>query len=111
MEHGGPTRPEAIAGLSDLLVGSLAVALVAWRRPHRRVMVLGGLLAVLVDLVKYLPVVGPRLARTPSLHSFVLFHHGIQHNVAPAQWPLGFGTQVVVVGLALAVCLRRPRAG
>ncbi len=36
-----------------------------------------------------------------------VFHHSFQHNVTPAQWPLGIATQLVVVAIALWVCLPR----
>jgi hypothetical protein len=39
------------------------------------------------------------------------FHHGIQHNVSSAEWPLGAAVQVAVLAVALAACFlpRRKR--
>jgi len=109
--HGGPTRLEAIAGISDFLVGALLVGLVASRQRRRRVMVVGGLLGILVDLVEYVPPLGPWLQSWSGAEDLIRFHHGIQHNVTVAQWPLGFATQGVVLAIALALCLRRDRTG
>jgi hypothetical protein len=108
--HGGPTRLEAVAGVTDFLVGALVVCLVAKRQPARRVMLGGALFAVLMDLVEYVPPFGPWLRGWAGTAWLTRFHHRIQHNLTPAQWPLGAATQVATLAVALAICLvRRPR--
>jgi len=102
--RGGPTRAEATAAVVDFLVGVLVVVLVA-RPPRRRVMLLAGLLGILPDLVEYVPPLGPWFQSWAGAHWLVTFHHAIQHNLTPAQWPLGAATQLAVVALSLAVCL------
>ncbi len=109
--HGGPTPLEASAGVSDFLIGALAVGLVAMKQPARRVMLGSALFAILIDLVEYVPPLGPWFQSWGGSAWLVAFHHRIQHNLTPAQWPVGAGTQVAVLALALMVCLaRRPRA-
>ncbi len=105
IDHAGPTRLEALAGIGDFLVGALVVGLVSRRQPMRRVMLGGALFGVLMDLVEYVPPVGPWFRHWAGGAWLSRFHHGIQHNLPPTQWPLGAGTQVAALALALAVCL------
>jgi hypothetical protein len=108
--HGGPTPLEASAGVTDFLVGSLAVGLLAMKQPARRVMLGSALFAILIDLVEYVPPLGPWFQSWAGAAWLVTFHHRIQHNLTPAHWPLGAGTQSAALALALAICLtRRPR--
>ena len=109
VKHGGPTRLEATAGVTDFLVGALVVGLVSLRQPSRRVMLGSALFAILVDLVEYVPPLGPWFQSWAGAAWFTGFHHGIQRNLTPAQWPLGVGTQAAVLALSLGVCLSRRR--
>lgn len=109
-KHGGLTRLEAISGLADFVVGALVVGLVARRQTRRRVMLGGALFAILMDLVEYVPPLGPWLRGWAGTAWLTRFHHRIQHNVSPAHWPVGAATQVATLAVALAICLvRRPR--
>jgi len=105
--HGGPTRLEAVAGVTDFLVGALVVGLVARRRSRRRVMLGGALSGILMDLAEYVPPFGPKFQHWAGAAWLTGFHQRIQHNLTPAHWPLGAGTQVAALALALAVCLPR----
>jgi hypothetical protein len=107
VKHGGPTRLEAASGVTDFLIGALFVGLVSSRQPSHRVMLGGALFGILIDLVEYIPPFGPWFQNWAGAAWFVGFHHRIQHNLTPAHWPLGAGTQVAVLALALAVCLAR----
>jgi len=108
--HGGPTPLEASAGVTDFLIGALAAGLVAMRRPARRVMLGSALFGILIDLVEYVPPLGPWFQSWAGTAWLSAFHHRIQHNLTPAHWPLGAGTQAATLALALAICLmRRPR--
>jgi hypothetical protein len=106
-KHGGPTRLEATAGIADFLVGALVVGLVAKRQTRRRVMLGGALFGILMDLVEYVPPFGPWFQSWAGAASLTGFHHRIQHNLTPAHWPLGAGTQVATLAIALAICLRQ----
>ena len=104
---GGVTALEACAGLLDFTLGAVLIISSAWRRPARgRVLGCAGL-GIVIDVAEYLPAVGPWLRRWPGTAWFTTFHHAIQHNVSPRDWPLGFMTQAVVVALALWIIRRR----
>ena len=108
VKRGGPTPLEAGAGITDFLVGAALVAWLTSGRPGRRVMWGAALFGILMDLVEYVPPVGPWFQTWSGAAWLVNFHHGIQHNVAPAQWPLGMGTQAALILAAVAICLARP---
>jgi hypothetical protein len=110
VKHGGPTRLEAAAAVADFLVGALVVGLVAARQPMRRVMLGSALFGILIDLVEYVPPLGPWLKSWPYTAWLSEFHHSIQHNLTLTHWPLGAGTQLGVLGLGLAICLARRRS-
>jgi hypothetical protein len=105
--QGGPTRLEAAAGITDFLMGVVLVAWLTSRRPDRHVMRCAALLGVLMDLAEYVPPWGPRLQTWSGAACLVGFHHGIQHNLTPAHWALGGGTQLAVLALGIVVCLAR----
>ena len=107
VKQGGPTPLEATAGITDFLVGAVLVAWLTSRRLDRRVMRGAALFGILVDLVEYVPPIGPWLRAWPGAAWLIGFHHGIQHNVTPAQWPLGVGTQAALLLVAISVCLAR----
>ena len=100
---GPPTRMEAAVGVSDFVVGALLVGLLAARQRSRRVVLTAALLAVIIDLVEYVPPVGPWFRQWPAAAGWVHFHHAIQHNLTVAQWPLGMATQAAVMAMAMAV--------
>ena len=103
--HGGPTRLEAAAGVTDFLIGALVVGLVVARQPSRRVMIGSALFGILIDLAEYVPPFGPWFQNWAGTEWLTGFHRGIQHNLTPAHWALGAVTQVAALGLGLAVCL------
>jgi hypothetical protein len=102
--HGGLTRMEAASGVTDFLLGAILVGLVSYGRPARRVMLGGALFGVLMDLAEYVPPFGPWLQHWAGAAWLTGFHHRIQHNLTPAQWPLGGATQLAALALAIAVC-------
>ena len=109
-EHGGPTFLEAAIGIPDFVLGALLIGWLVWREPDRRVVLGGALFAILIDLIEDVPPFGPWFKSWPLTAWLSQFHHSFQHNVTPAQWYLGVGTQVVVVAVALWLFLpRRPR--
>jgi len=103
--HGGPTRLEGAAGVTDFLIGALVVGLVAARQPSRRVMIGSALFGILTDLAEYVPPFGPWFQNWAGTAWLTGPHHRIQHNLTPAHWGLGAVTQVAALGLGLAVCL------
>jgi hypothetical protein len=107
---GRPTLGEGLAGLFDLLIGIALVILAVRRQTGRRLMILAAFSAILIDLVDNIPPWGTWFRAWPGTSWLSSFHHGIQHNVTPADWPLGFGTQIAVVAIALFVLRsRKPR--
>jgi hypothetical protein len=109
VEHGGPTPVEATTAILNFLLGLVLVGWLVWRQPDRRVTLGGAIFAILIDVIEKVPPLGPWSMAWPGTAWLTEFHHAFQHNVTPAQWPLGIGTQVAVVVLSLAVLLsRRP---
>jgi hypothetical protein len=109
VRHGGPTRLEASVAVADFLIGALLAITLSRRQPDRRLMLGGALFGVLMDLVEYVPPVGPWLRTWPGTAWLAHFHHSVQHNLTPAHWPLGFGTQAIVLAISIAICLPRRR--
>jgi hypothetical protein len=105
VEHSGPMCLEAAAGITDFLVGTLVVGLVAARQPGRRVMVGGALWGILLDVAEYVPPFGAWFQNWVGTAWLAGLHHHIQHNVTPAHWGLGSATQIAALGLGIAVCL------
>jgi len=107
---GGPTVPEAATAVADFVA---AVAVILWlvhRRADRRLALGGALFGIIIDLAELAPVVGPWLEGFPGTAWLHQFHHGFQHNLTRAQWPLGVATQAVTIGLtAWVVCCWQPR--
>jgi hypothetical protein len=109
VERGGPTRMEAAAAVADFAIGAVLVGALAWRA-RRPTMTIAAFLAIAMDLVEYVPPVGPWFQQWPTAAGFIRFHHAVQHNLTPAQWPLGAATQAAVSALAIGVCLSGGRA-
>jgi hypothetical protein len=107
--HGGPTRLEVTAGIADFVIGALLVGVLSVRQRHRGVMLGGALFGILIDLLEDVPPVGPWFKTWTGAAWLVGFHHGLQHNVSPAHWPLGFGTQAILLAICIPVCLHRRR--
>ena len=104
----GPTTPEAVFGVVDFLAG---IALVTWavgRRPVRALMLLCAFLALLMDLLNHVPPFRGWIMSCPWTAPVVAFHGACEWNVSPAWWPIGFGTQAVLLGLCLWVIRRSP---
>jgi hypothetical protein len=107
--HGGPTAPEAIMAVVDVVVG---VALVLWLsagQSGRGLVIWAAFFGIVTDLLDNVPGVNTLFHELPGALSFSAFHHDLQHNVTPAQWPLGVSTQLVVVAVAIWV-LRKPHS-
>lgn len=104
---GGITRAEAIGTLADVLLG---VALVLWltaAKPWRRTARWTAFAAVVIDLVDNVPPWGPHFQTWAGTAWLSAFHHGFQHNLPRAQWPLGMAIQVVFLAAALWLTRRR----
>jgi len=109
---GIPTRPEMAMALADTMVGVFLVLWLVRGRPDRGLLIGGALFGILIDLADNVPPWGPYFRHWAGTAWLSAFHHGTQHNVTPEQWPLGFGTQAAVLGLATGALLcrsRRPR--
>jgi hypothetical protein len=104
---GGVTRAEVIGTLVDVVLG---VALVLWataRQPWRRAAIWAAFAAVVIDLVDNVPPWGPHFQTWAGTAWLSAFHHGIQHNLPRAEWPLGIGIQIVFLAAALWVIRQR----
>lgn len=108
---GGPTVPEAAIAIADFVVGALLIGWLVWRQADRRVILGGALFGILIDLVEHMPLLGHWFMTWPGTAWFSAFHHGIQPHVAPHEWLLGFGTQLLVILAALWIIRRRTAPG
>jgi hypothetical protein len=109
--HGGPTRGEIVAACLDGIVGLILLTWLSRRHPAPKSLWLGAFCALLIDLVDNIPPWNRAFrtwAITAPIHAF---HHGIQSNVVPAQWPLGLSTQLLVSGVAIWYVRRQRPSG
>lgn len=106
---GGPTRGEVLAATVDGIVGLTLLAILARGHPTPRLVWLGALSGILIDLLNNIPPWGRWFAAWPGTRPLSDFHHTFQINVTPAQWPLGLGTQALVFALAVAYLTRQKR--
>jgi len=105
IKGGGVTRGEATMAALDALLG---IALVLWavgRQPRWRAMLMAAFLAIVIDFVDNVPPWSQWFRAWPGTSWLSAFHHAHQHNVTPAQWPLGFGTQIAVTAIAMWLVL------
>ena len=107
VETGGPTVPEAAIGIADFVVGAVLICWLVRRHSDRRVVLGGALFGILIDLIEHTPLLGLWLDTWPGTAWIGAFHHGIQPRLTPADWPLGFGTQVIAMAVALYVIVLR----
>lgn len=101
VETGGPTVPEAAIGIADFVAGAVLIGWLVRRHSDRRVVLGGALFGILIDLIADTPLLGPWLDSWPGTAWVGAFHHGIQPRLGPADWLLGFGTQLIVIAVAL----------
>jgi len=90
----------------------LGIALLFWaisKQPKRRLLILGGFLAILVDILYYIPPWSSLFRALPVLSQLAEFHSRIQHNVGRSGWLVGFVTQAFVVALALIILKKQRR--
>jgi hypothetical protein len=106
---GGPTPAEVASATVDTFIGIALVLLLARRQRARSRILWAAFAAIVIDLVDDVPPWGPWFQAWPGTAWLSRFHHGIQHNVPLAQWPLGFGTQLLVLALAVWILLPRQR--
>ena len=107
IKGGGLTRAEVAMGTLDTLLG---IALVLWavgRQPGRRVMMWAAFAGISIDLLDHVPPFSALFSHWSGTSWLSAFHHRCQHNVAPANWLVGFAPQVAVLGFALWAVLRR----
>lgn len=105
VERGGVTPAEAASAILNFTLGWVLVGWLVRRQPDRRVMLGGAFFAIVIDIIDHTPRLNHWFANSVGTAWLSDFHHGFQHNVTPAQWPLGIGTQLVLAGLALWVLL------
>jgi len=109
LPEGGPTLPEAGIAVTDFVLGAALLIWLVHRDSDRRLVLTAGLMAIIIDLFELIPPIGPLFKSWPGTAWLSAWHHGIQDNVTPDQWPLGVGTQVAVIALSLAVILHLKR--
>lgn len=98
----GGIRPlELGAGVLDLVVGGLLVGWLGRKQPRAAAVYLGALLAILIDLADHIPPWGDWFSGWPLTAPLSAFHHAWQINVSPGEWPLGFGTQILISGICI----------
>lgn len=102
----GVTGPEVTMGIIDGVVGIVLVLWLAHGQPARRAMLGAATFAIVMDVFDNALPWGAWFHAWPGTAWLSAFHHGFQHNLTPAQWPLGVLTQGAVMALALWVCLR-----
>jgi len=111
IDGSGPTRMENISSAVDIL---LAVTLLFWavsKKPKSGLLILGGFLGALVDFMYNVPLWNKFFHAWPLFSQLGEFHTWFQHRVGPSGWPLGFGTQALVIALALLILvgLKKPK--
>jgi hypothetical protein len=98
-----PNTTEAAIAIVDFVIGAALVTWLVWRRPERRLVLVGGLCGILIDLIEVSPGLGPWFKHGAGTEWLSTWHHAIQIRLEPAYWPVGIATQVVVIGAALKV--------
>jgi hypothetical protein len=106
VQGGGVTPAEAASGILNFALGWVLVGWLVRRRPDRRIVLGGAFFAIVIDIIDHIPRLNHWFASSAGTAWLSDFHHGCQHNVTPAQWPLGIGTQLALVGLAVWFLLR-----
>jgi hypothetical protein len=107
VRRGGPTRGEALSALVDVAIGTALVLAMVSKQPRRRAMIAAAFAAIVLDLVDNVPPWGPYFQAWGGTAWLSAFHHGIQHNLTRAQWPLGIATQLPVIVLAVWLLSKR----
>lgn len=105
VNSGGPTPAEVTMAILDFLTG---IAIVIWAtsyQPRRKLLLMGAFLGIAIDLFDNVPLWNGWFHELPGMAAFSAFHHGIQHNVHLDQWVLGFGTQIILVVISLALLI------
>jgi hypothetical protein len=106
----GFTRPEIAAASVDTVLG---IALLFWavsKQPERRLMLVCGFFAAVMDLLDHLRPWKVWFRALPVTSQLSELHAWVSHAVGPSDWPIGFGTQALVVAIALYVLLKWRKA-
>ena len=103
---GGWTKAEFTMGLADAAIAAALIIWLALRRSDWRLVILGAVCGVIIDLACNMPPCREWMQSMPATATFAAFHHNMQHNVPREQWPLGFGTQIAAIAAALILLLR-----
>jgi hypothetical protein len=108
--RGAGAQPAEVAFAAlDVLLG---VTLVVWAtasQPGRARMWWAAVFALLPDIIDNVPLWQSWFRATRLGGAFTAFHHTWQANVPPAQWPLGLGTQIVLVMVLVLFLRAAPR--
>ena len=99
--RGGLTVSEATVSGADFVLAAVLITWLAWRQPERGVILGAAFCAIIIDLVNNVPPWGHWFRMGRYTGGISTWHHGIQHNLKPDQWPLGISTQLVVCALSL----------
>ena len=99
----GLTDTAIVAGLLDVSLGVLLVAVLALPRHDRKLLLGGALCGFLPDLIDALPGIGPWLRTSPGTSVIGAGHHGLQHLLPPPPVWLGISTQIIVSVIAIWV--------
>ncbi len=109
--QGGPvTRAEAIGAGVDTLVGATLVIWLVRQQPARALMLWSAFAAASLDLFNHVPPWGHWFSVWPGTAWLSELHARSQHALGPDGWALGFGTQLVVIAVALLVLRSHVRA-
>ncbi len=103
----GWTAPEVGIALADVALGCVLVLALTRARSWRRVALWGAAFAFIIDPLYIIPRLGPWLTQWSGTAWLDRFHHGIQPDVSPDNLLVGFGTQAVVIAVAVWLLRRR----
>ena len=110
--HGsGPTRMEVVSSSIDSLLGAALLIWAVSKQSNRKLLLLAGLFGVLPDLIYNIPPWGALFKTWPIFSQVAEFHTWFGHPVGPGEWPIGFGTQAVLVAMALWILVRKRKIG
>lgn len=103
----GYTTLEVISATIDSLLGVGLIVLLVRKRPGYRVIYWSAFFGILPDILSHVPPMAYWFWTWPSLQWFNTFHHFVQRNLPLSQWPLAFGTQIILLAVAIWI-IRAP---
>ena len=73
-----PNSTEAAIAIADFAIGAAFLTWLVWRRPERRLVLVGGLCGILIDLIEVSPGLGPWFRHGAGTEWLSTWHHAIQ---------------------------------